>query len=108
MASKVSLTLTYGQDHASLIVLDPIGPNNTWSCDPPGFLSQPAGSWTQGLGSQPVVLSDSKDKYVVLQFEDLNMFDPQHCPQSGSALASGDGGTVLDMQTVDSKIDKVE
>jgi hypothetical protein len=100
MASKVKITLTWGQDTAVLTLLDPVGPNNTWNCDPTYFLSQGSGKWSQGLGSRPVVLSDTTDKIIVLQFGSLNMFDPKVGQSGDDAISSGEGGTVGDQQVV--------
>ena len=108
MASKVEMRLTWGHDSASLTLLDPIGPNNTWSCSPGNFLSFPSGKWAQGLGALPVILSDPSDQHNVLQFDSLNMFDPQNGLQSGDAIASGDGGTVGDTQVVAWQINTIE
>jgi len=99
MASKVLITLTFGGDDATLTMLDPIGPNNTWSCNPAGFLSAPSGGWSQGLGSNPVVLQDSHSANNVLQFEGLNMYSPA-VGQKGNSMSFGDGGTVPDSQVV--------
>jgi hypothetical protein len=99
MASKVIITLTFGTDEATLTMLDPIGPNNTWSCDPANFLSAPSGAWSQGIGSNPIVLQDSKSANNVLQFDSLNMYAPA-VGQKGDATSFGDGGTVPDTQVV--------
>lgn len=107
MASKVTLTLTWGTDSAVLTLLDPVGTINTWTCDPPDFLSKGSGKWAQGLGSWPVVLSDEDDKEIVLQFGSLNMFNPKVGQSGNDALASGDGGTVGDQQVVDWIIEAV-
>ncbi|MEY9419463.1 hypothetical protein ABIF69_005905 [Bradyrhizobium japonicum] len=99
MASKVIITLTFGSDDATLTMLDPVGPNNTWSCDPAGFLSAPNGAWSQGIGSNPVVLQDSNSANNVLQFDGLNMYSPAP-GQKGDATSFGEGGTVPDSQVV--------
>jgi hypothetical protein len=99
MASKVVITLTFGANDATLTMLDPIGPNNTWSCDPAGFLSAPNGAWSQGIASNPVMLQDSSSANNVLQFDALNMFAPA-VAQKGDATSFGDGGTVPDTQVV--------
>lgn len=108
MASKVKLTLTYNQDTAVLTLLDPIGLHNTWSCDPTDFLSQGSGKWSQGLGSQPVVLTAETGVSTVLQFYTLNMFDPKVGQSGTDAISSGDGGTVGDMELVAWIVDSVE
>ena len=61
----------------------------------------------QGLGAWPVVLSDEKDKMIVLQFGSLNMFSPKVGQSGKDALASGDGGSVSDQQFIDWIIDSV-
>ncbi len=99
MASKVIITLTFGGNDATLTLLDPVGPNNTWSCNPAGFLSVPSGAWSQGIGSNPVVLQDSQSANNVLQFDGLNMYSPA-VGQEGDATSFGDGGTVPDTQVV--------
>jgi hypothetical protein len=108
MASKVKLTLTYGQDTAALTLLDPIGLDNTWSCDPTNFLSQGSGKWSQGLGSQPVILMNDTGDANVLQIFTLNMFSPKAGQSGNDAVASGDGGTVGDMQSVQWVVVSVE
>ena len=45
MASKVTLTLTWGSDSAIVTLFDPVGTINSWSCDPPEFLSKGSGKW---------------------------------------------------------------
>ncbi|MGY4601167.1 hypothetical protein ACVWXL_008913 [Bradyrhizobium sp. GM22.5] len=106
MASRVIITLTFGGDDATLTMLDPVGPNNTWSCNPAGFLSVPSGAWSQGIGSNPVVLQDSNSASNVLQFDGLNMYSPA-VGQTGNAISFGDGGTVPDGQVVQWSITSV-
>ena len=55
MASKITLSLTFGRDAGSMVLDDPVGPNNSWTSAPDGFLSQSKGDWTQGLAANPVV-----------------------------------------------------
>jgi hypothetical protein len=108
MADKVVLTLSFGQDTAVLTLLDPVFINNTWSCDPPGFLSKGAGKWAQGLGSQAISLLDESNKLMVLDNLLLNMFDPKVGQSGKDAVAFGDGGTVGDSQSVGWVVDSVE
>ena len=104
----MKLTLTYGQDTAALTLLDPIGLDNTWSCDPPDFLSQGLGKSTQGLGSQLVILTNDSGNADVLKILSLNMFNPRAGQSGNDAVASGDGGTVRDMQSVQWAVVSVE
>lgn len=99
MASKVKVTLTSGADTAVLTLLDPVGPTNTWSCDPGNFLSKASGKWLQGLASTTVKITADDDHTPVLQFDTLDMYHPVE-EQSGNAEAFGEGGTVRDQQTV--------
>ncbi|MFC5461919.1 hypothetical protein [Massilia niabensis] len=107
MASKVTLTLTWGQDTAVLTLLDVLGLGNTWTCDPTDFLSKGTGKWAQGLASLPVVLSDVTDKISVLHIYSLDMFNPEVGDDGNDAIASGDGGTVGDQQVVKWIVDSV-
>jgi hypothetical protein len=107
MASTVIITLTFGGADATLTMLDPIGPSNTWSCNPGGFLSLPSGAWSQGFGSNAVILQDSKSANNVLEFDNgLNMFAPA-VGQTGNSTSVGDGGTVPDGQVVQWSITSV-
>ncbi|QOL52239.1 hypothetical protein [Massilia litorea] len=104
----MKLTLTYGQDMAVLTLLDPIGLDNTWSCDPNDFLSQGSGKCTQGLGSQLVILANDSGNANVLQILLLNMFNPRAGQSGNDAVASGDGGMVGDMKSVQWAVVSVE
>lgn len=106
MASEVTLSLTFGQDTGVMVLLDPVGPNNTWTCTPAGFLSADKGKWSQGLASLPVYANTQMEDRHVLVFQTLNMFHPKE-GQKGSALHSGDGGIVADQQLVDWIITRV-
>jgi hypothetical protein len=108
MVWKVELTLTYSRDTAALTLLDPLGLDITWTCNPPGFLSKGKGKWSQGLGSQTVILTDRDGTTTVLQIYTLNMFDPKPRQSGNDAIASGDGGTVGDLQFVNWTVDSVE
>ena len=106
MAVKVVIRLTFGSVEGALTLLDPIGTNNTWSCDPADYLSASDGSWSQGLGSNKIVLKAAGSLVDVLTFTDLNMFKPE-VGQNGDAISSGDGGTVPDTQVVPWEISSV-
>ena len=100
MASEVIIELTYQQSSAFLTLLDPIGPDNTWSCNPKDFLATSSGKWVQGLGSQPVILSNNSGS-IVLTIISLNMFNAKVGQSGNDANSSADGGIVGDNQSCD-------
>jgi hypothetical protein len=103
MAARITLALTFGTDSATMVLTDPIGPNNPWKANPDNFLSQKEGDWTQGFAANPVIAYGRSPHEIVLQFEGLDTFNPK-VGKEGSAIHFGVGGKVPDSQVVHWKI----
>lgn len=106
MANQISIKVTFGPQNATIVMKDPVGPNNTWSATPSGVLSESSGTWTQGLQALPVELTGTSS-HLVVSFEGLNTFAPQ-VGQEGNAVHHGEGGSIGDVQSIHWRITAVE